>query len=608
MNILTVAPALMSGAALLAGFYHILIYSRLKHQRFNLTFALLCFSIGVYDFFTTGLYLSSSVAEGMWWSRAQITTLQLCGISLLWFIVDYTQHKPRKMLYGFTIYLALSALLSVLNPFNILQEPTLPSIKYFDFGLVEITYYEVESGVLSSIQGLSTILLFGYMIVVILKYYKRGYHNEAKPLILVFTLFFIGIFNDSAIVVHLYDNIYIIEYTYIFMVIFMTYIISKKVVDAAVLEQALHENEARYRHIVEGMSDGLSIVDETGKISFVNDHLCRMLGYEHNQLLGHFLSELLTEDNIKILDNQRNEHRKGKQGAFELTWKGVNGRKIYTLVSAAFLFEKNYRFTGSIAVITDITERKRAEETIKKLYEETMKISEMKSNLITFVSHELKTPIVPILGWSQLMQKALNEGLDLNKIIEREGVEGIIRSSNRLSNIINNFLDLDRLERGNLSLEKLQWPVITLLNNAIKQITGSFQEKMITIKNSCENIELNVDGFRVEQVFINILSNALKYSPPNSSIEIYSEKDETEFIIYFRDQGYGFTPEELGDIWQPFTTAYLRKKPSQSTGTGIGLRISKGIMEEHQGRIEISSPGADRGSTVKLKFPLKTEK
>jgi two-component system CheB/CheR fusion protein len=229
----------------------------------------------------------------------------------------------------------------------------------------------------------------------------------------------------------------------------------------------------------------------------------------------------------------------------------------------------------------------------------------MKSNLISFVSHELKTPIVPILGWSQLMQKALDQGLDLNKVIEKEGVEGIIRSSNRLSTIINNFLDLDRLERGSIHLEKQPWPVITLLDNAIKEVKDSAQVKMISIKNSCENLTLDVDAFRIERVFINILTNAIKYSETNTSVEIYSEKEETKFHIYFQDQGYGFTAEELRDIWQPFTTAYLRKKNTSSTGTGIGLRLSKGIIEEHSGHIEISSPGPDKGSTIKITFPLK---
>ncbi len=608
MNLLTIAPAIMAGVGFFVGFYHLLIYSRLKQRRFNLTFALTCFFVGIYDFFTAGLYLSTTVAEGMWWGRAQIVTIQIFAIAFLQFTHDYTQVKPGKVTYGFYAFYGISTILSILNPWNMLQDPSIPRIRAlkFEYGF-EITYNEVGSGPLSTIQGLVLIAGFCYITWIIFKYTRGGHPKEARPLFVVIALFFVGAFNDSAIIVGLYPGIYLLEYSYIFMVIFMTYTISKTVVDAAGLEQALRESEARYRHIVEGMSDGLGVIDKDGKITFANDPLCKILGYKRDSLLGYKLYELLDVGNQQILENERRQRKKGKVGPFELEWTGADGHKIPTLISAAFLFDNEQHFAGSIAVITDITERKRAEETLKKLYEETLKISEMKSNLITFVSHELKTPLVPIIGWSDLLKKGVNEGLDLNKLIDKEGVEGIVRSSYRLSAIINNFLDLDRLERDSIRLEKDDFPLLTLLDNALKEIKDFAQIKRITIKNTCENVILHVDGFRIEQVFINILSNAVKYSPPNTTVEISSQTENMLFHVYFQDEGYGFTTEDLHDIWQPFTTVYLRKKDTLSTGTGIGLRLSKGIIEQHKGSIEISSPGPNQGSLVKITFPLKDE-
>ncbi len=606
MNLLTIAPALMAGVAFLVGFYHLLIYSRIKQRRFNLTFAFTCFLVGVYDFFTTGLYLSTSSAEGWWWGRAQITTIQGFAIAFLWFILDYTGHKSRKIPYIFSVYYISQVILSILNPYNILQDPSIPNIKHFDlaFGL-EITYYEVKGGILNTLQGLVLIVGFGYITAIIIEYFRGGHPKEARPLFAVIALFFIGAFNDAAIIVDLYQNIYLMEYSYIFMVIFMTYTISKTVVDAAVLEQAVRDSETRYRRIVEGVNDGLGVVDRRGIITYANNPLCKILGYEANDFLGHYLREFLDAENLKILDNERIRGRKKqREGTFELEWKGSGGRKIPTLISSALSFDKDGHFMGSIAVITDITERKRSEETLKKLYDETRKISDMKSNLITFVSHELKTPIVPILGWAQLMERALNEGLDLNKIVEKEGVEGIIRSADRLSKIISSFLDIDQLERGTLDLEKEESITTVLLDNAIKELLELARRKNITIKNVCEKVALRVDGFRIEQVFINILSNAIKYSPPDTTVEISSERNETEYILYFRDQGFGFSAEELRDVWDPFSTVYLRKKDTAASGTGIGLRLAKGIIEQHGGHIEISSPGLNQGSTVKIVLPL----
>jgi len=605
MNILTIAPAFMAGTALLAAIYHLLIYSRLKLLRFNLTFALLCISVAIYDFFTAGAYLSTSVTEGMWWSRAQIATLHTCGIALLWFLVDYTNHKPRKMLYGFAITLLILAILSALNPFNILQDPSRPIIKNIQLmpGL-EINYYEVQSGILSVIQGWLTILLFCYIAIIILKYYRTGHNKEAKPLFMVITLLFLGVFNDAAVEIGLIQTLYLLEYTYIVMIIYMTYVISKNVVDAAVLEQALRESETRYRHIVEGMNDGLILVDKTGKILYANEPLCKMTRYQSRDLIDHDLSEFLDAANLAIMDKEVEIQRKGKCVPFELEWKGPENSKVHTLISAAFLFDKDENFKESIVVVTDITERNRAEETLKKLYEETRRISEIKSALITFVSHELKTPIVPILGWSDLIQTAMAKGLDLNKVVEKDGVESVVRSANRLSKIINNFLDLDRLERGTFALNKEQWSVTILLTNVLKEIAELARAKNITIKNTCEEVSLLVDGFRVEHVFINILTNAIKYSPPNTQVEIYSEKGESSYSLLFRDEGYGFTPEELRDVWQPFSTVFLRKKYPTIQGTGIGLRLARGIIEQHGGHIEIASPGPNHGSTVKIILPL----
>ncbi len=605
MNILSIAPAIMAGVAILVGVYHGLIYSRIKSQRYNLTFTLMCLLVGAYDFFCAGLYLSNSIAEGIWWSRAQIVSLLCFAITFLWFLIDYTHAKGRKIPYLFTAYFIVQIILSILNPDNILQNPEIPNIKHFEFEFgLGITYYEAAAGILSTIHTIHTFFGFLYAIYLIMRFSHSGHRAEARPLFGVMVIYFIGAINDSLIVIDVYQFIYLIEYSYIAIVVYMTYTISKTVVDAAVLEQALRESEARYRHIVEGMSDGLLVVDENGKITYVNDPLCKMLDYKREEILGHPIKDYLHEEEMNSLYNQQIQLGKGNQGLFEIDWNGFGGRIIHTLSAGAFFYDNNQKFTGGIVVITDITERKRAEETLKKLYEETLKISEMKSNLITFVSHELKTPLVPIMGWSQFMQKVIDEGLDLNKIVEKEGLEGIVRSSTRLSNIINNFLDLDRLERGRLELKREPWPVTTLLENSLKELRELKQSKRITIKNNCANINLNVDGFRIEQALINILNNALKYSPPGGLIEITSERSDTQFIIYFKDNGYGFTPEELQDIWQPFTTAYLRKKDQSSSGTGIGLHLTKGIIEQHGGQIEISSQGINQGTIVKITIPL----
>jgi PAS domain S-box-containing protein len=436
-------------------------------------------------------------------------------------------------------------------------------------------------------------------------YYKEGYRKEGRNLTVVLVLFFIGVFNDAMVLNGVYKFLYLIEYTFIFILLFMTLQISSPVLYAVRLEADLANSEERNLHIVEGMTDGVGTIDANGTITYVNDSMCKMAGISCEALIGHQVAEFLDEENKAIFAKEKELFVSGKEGSFDITWTAAGGMKIHTIVSPVMVFDKKGEFVSSTAVVTDITDRKLAEDALKQLYENTRQVSEMKSNLITFASHELKTPLVPIIGWTDVVHHAIETGQDLNALLGKEEIESVRRSANRLSRIISNFLDVGRLERGSLEVQVEPFSIGMLVENAIKELDHVAKLNDIIIHNYVEDIVLNVDGLRLEEVFINILSNAIKFSPHGMQVELYSVRSDQEYSIYIQDQGIGFLTEELENVWQPFSKVYLRKKDTNPSGTGVGLYLSKGIVELHGGKIEITSPGPDLGSTVKITLPLK---
>ncbi len=229
---------------------------------------------------------------------------------------------------------------------------------------------------------------------------------------------------------------------------------------------------------------------------------------------------------------------------------------------------------------------------------------EMKNNLITFAAHELKTPLIPIFGWADFMLSSAEKGLDLNKLMDLQDIKSIQRNAERLKMIVDRFLDVTMLESRRFHLERESISLLQMISEALKSVNNLAANKNILITQKVSEAILFVDAFRMQQVFTNLLSNGIKYSPPNTIIQITTQNSEKEFEIIFQDQGSGFTTEELQDALKPFSLAFLRKRGSQPIpGTGVGLSICEKVIEQHGGRIKIESPGQNQGTTVRIILP-----
>jgi signal transduction histidine kinase len=267
------------------------------------------------------------------------------------------------------------------------------------------------------------------------------------------------------------------------------------------------------------------------------------------------------------------------------------------------------------AFIEDITERIEAEEKLAnyshhletQVKERTSELEVArqeaehaniaKSEFLSSMSHELRTPLNAILGFAQLIE--MNTKVDNT----RESSQEIINAGNHLLSLINQVLDLSKIESGNLDLSFKKCFLNEILDDMITLIKPLAEKNSIIIDNKVNTLSyINVDEIRFKQILLNILSNAIKYNRENGKVIINSSVNDRNIIcLSISDTGTGLTDEQLNNIFEPFER--LGKENSNIEGTGLGLKISKELIELMGGTITVEST-VGKGSIFFIQFPL----
>jgi len=233
------------------------------------------------------------------------------------------------------------------------------------------------------------------------------------------------------------------------------------------------------------------------------------------------------------------------------------------------------------------------------------RINNLKSELFSRTSHELKTPLISIKGFTELLLTVHRSKLDTEII---STLEEIKEGAKRLENIINSLLESTKLEAGQLELNKSKEDLTFLIKFCIKELQGLAKLRNQTIQTNLHNkLETFFDKERIYEVISNLLVNAIKYTPSNGQITIQSEINKASIIISINDNGIGFTEEEKGQIFKQFgkIERYGQGWDVAIEGTGLGLFITKKLVELHGGKIWLESEGRNRGSTFYFSIPRK---
>jgi PAS domain S-box-containing protein len=356
-------------------------------------------------------------------------------------------------------------------------------------------------------------------------------------------------------------------------------------------EEKLRESEERYRDLFESASDLIQSCDIEGKLVYVNRAWRDALGYSEKEIPNLNFWDIVHPNYLAHCKQTLKRVRAGETVTnIETGFVAKDGRLIHVEGNINPV-RKEEKVVATRTIFRDITTRKEAEEKLRK-------IDEMKSEFLSNVSHELRTPLQSISGFTKLIMT----GKVPDPETQQEFLQIIDRETTHLGNLINSLLDISRLESGRFQIYKKLVPVYDIFTDSIKMFHSLAREKNITLNVNipAQLPDMEIDSERMRQVVINLLSNAIKFSDPGSSVNVKASVQDNELLFRVTDHGTGIRKEAMPHLFERF---YRAEDETFRGGTGLGLYISKQIIEAHNGQIKAESKHGE-GSTFSFTLPL----
>ncbi|MBN2352622.1 MAG: PAS domain S-box protein [Spirochaetales bacterium] len=369
MNALSVPVVLMAGLSIYVAVYHLMIYARRRQRRGDLTFALLCLANALYDVFCAGLYNAGSVAEGAGWQKAQFIALALFSTVFLWFIADYTGRKAGALTWILSGLFLVGFIVQIVDRSALTFDLASPSIKSVEpVAGLRVIYREAALGPFTAAQSLLGVVFTLYVFQKALRFFIRGDRKKAGPLFGALCFMIIAAFNDTFVSNGLYHFIYLIEYSFLALIVAMAFTISSEVVEAAVAREALRESEERFRALVETTSDWVWETDPRGVYTYSSPKVAELLGYGPDEIRGRALSSLVPPEDAGRIEAAFREAAAAARPFARLETAALrrDGRRIVLETSGVPFFADSGELLGFRGIDRDITERKKAEEALRQ--------------------------------------------------------------------------------------------------------------------------------------------------------------------------------------------------------------------------------------------------
>jgi PAS domain S-box-containing protein len=371
-------------------------------------------------------------------------------------------------------------------------------------------------------------------------------------------------------------------------------------------EDILRSNEEKYRSMITNMNLGLLEVDDNEIITFANKSFSDMSGFSNEELLGNTPRSLLFRDSSKeFMDKKHELRKKGISDVYEIEIRDKSGEKKWWLISGAPRYDDKGQLVGSIGIHLDITEQKNLEHELIKSRETAENLSRAKENFLANMSHEIRTPMNAIMGMSsQLTKTALNPQ-------QRFYLDTIHSAADNLLVIINDILDLSKIEAGKLTLENIGFHLEPILNRSINVLEHKAEEKGLVLSRVYMDSRVSPillgDPYRLNQVMLNLLSNSIKFTDKGSisvAVELISDQPLTQTIRFaIKDTGIGMDDEYIGHLFEKFSQEY-ESVTRKYGGTGLGMSICKELIELMEGKISATSKKGE-GTTIVFEIPFR---
>jgi PAS domain S-box-containing protein len=370
----SVPAVVLASITLYTGIYHLLLSYRRRRERTDLTFALSCFAMGVYDIFCAGLYNAATVEAGMGWQRVQMLSLALVGITFVWFCSDYTAAVSRRFRWASTAFFTVMVLVMAFAPDSILFRKDRPVLRAFRFMGSAVSYREVEFSLVATLFQVFCILAFIYLLIVGLRFYQRESKTRALPLVAALVCFFFGAVHDVGVAGGLIQSIYILEYSYMGMVILMAVRLSTEVGQITETRALLAELETRFRAFFQNTAVGLALTDREGTIKRANPGLCQMFGRSAEVLIGQPILYHFHPNDRTTLERMVDRILAGDGTTFrtEKRYRWPDGSVYWgdISISTVSTVDDEEQLEGLIWIIVGITERRHAVDSMRSLNKE----------------------------------------------------------------------------------------------------------------------------------------------------------------------------------------------------------------------------------------------
>ena len=372
----------------------------------------------------------------------------------------------------------------------------------------------------------------------------------------------------------------------------------------AVFRRSERCGEARLlQRTLENIGEGLSVFDSQGRLVAWNSRFRELLDLEPGLRIGTALSEILMTQTMR-----------GDFGDVEPAAEIVKRVKAFfrdlpttkeRVTAGGRILQIRRRPMpdgGVVSVYSDITELKSSERKLIEARSQAEIANRAKSEFLANMSHELRTPLNAIIGFSEIISHELFGPIGIPRYLEY--IKDIHKSSLHLLSIINDVLDMSKIEAGRLELSKEALEIQAVIGDVVRMMRERAESRRIELLMEVSDEEINIwaDERALKQIFLNLLSNAIKFSKEDSRVYVRVGAEQgTLAVVEFEDFGIGMTEEEQERALQPFGQA----KPSTTRsygGTGLGLPITKGLIEAHDGSLEIRSRVA-HGTVVRVILP-----
>ncbi len=366
------------------------------------------------------------------------------------------------------------------------------------------------------------------------------------------------------------------------------------------VEASLSKREATLRTLIETSPDLIMIRDREGRYLLANPAFARMAGRPVPEILGRRDVEIFEADTARrIMENDQAVLASEAPQSYEIEVRTPGGEdRVYDSSKYPY-YASDGSLIGVMVISRDITVRKRLEATLREQFEKLKELDKLKGDFVNAVSHDLRTPLTSILGYAEFLEDELGGPLTPT---QHDFVDQITKSSKRLEGMVNDLLDVARLDAGTFRLHCEETDLAGRIRELVDSLRPQAEERHLDLHASMPEAPVMqvLDPQRIERVVSNLIGNSLKFTPEGGHVEVRLKEDGDGVLCEVSDTGIGIAPEDVPKLFKRFSQ--LEAGSRMKAGTGLGLSISKAQVEAHGGQIGVrSEPG--KGSTFWFRLP-----